>query len=285
MAKTTLNFHPSLEDSSAVKEVRRSSLYDAREEFTGRIAPHAVAAIYFGSFSLYPHDVSLSRQALFKLSFLHRHFLQAGGLRISVEEQTAYLSGSVSSGKIGLMAELLARQIEGIVQVKDETVLESGSTSGTSAQKKAGAILESIQFLLATDQTLRSGVFVRLVEGCHMLEGEVGTSAQKSWAEQLAVAAGGEIESRLKVGLPVPRPVVVAAEPAPVDDESLQALILFRLRLVRETEHLPVKVVANRGVVSLQGKVASEALRQQAENIARSTLGVRELRSSISILV
>ena len=70
-----------------------------------------------------------------------------------------------------------------------------------------------------------------------------------------------------------------------MDDESLQALILFRLRLVRETEHLPVKVVANRGVVSLQGKVASEALRQQAENIARSTLGVRELRSSISILV
>jgi len=48
--------------------------------------------------------------------------------------------------------------------------------------------------------------------------------------------------------------------------------VLFRLRLVRETEHLPVRVKANRGVVAVQGKVRTEALRQRVENIARSTL-------------
>jgi len=73
------------------------------------------------------------------------------------------------------------------------------------------------------------------------------------------------------------------AEPPQLDDESLQALVLFRLSLVRETEHLPVKVKASRGVVTLQGRVATEALRQRAENIARSTLGIKELRSSLSI--
>ena len=46
----------------------------------------------------------------------------------------------------------------------------------------------------------------------------------------------------------------------------LQALVLFRLRLVRETEHLPVRVKANRGIVALQGKVRTEALRQRVEN-------------------
>ena len=75
----------------------------------------------------------------------------------------------------------------------------------------------------------------------------------------------------------------VTAEPVPVDDESLQTLILFRLRLVLETEHLPVKVLASRGVVALQGKVKTETLRQRVENIARSTLGTRELRSSLSV--
>ena len=77
-----------------------------------------------------------------------------------------------------------------------------------------------------------------------------------------------------------------AIEPAKapdVDDESLQALILFRLRLVRETEHVPVRVKANRGVVTILGKVRTEALRQRVENIARSTLGLRELRSSLAI--
>jgi osmotically-inducible protein OsmY len=122
---------------------------------------------------------------------------------------------------------------------------------------------------------------VSIREGRHLLEGEVGTPAQKNWAEQLARAVGGEIESKLKIG--VSTVVPISAETAPVDDESLQALILFRLRLVRDTEHLPVKVTANRGVAILQGKVRSEALRQRVENIARSTLGVRELRSSLSI--
>jgi osmotically-inducible protein OsmY len=73
------------------------------------------------------------------------------------------------------------------------------------------------------------------------------------------------------------------SEPPQVDDESLQALVLFRLSLVRETENLQVKVKASRGVVTLQGKIPTEALRQRAENIARSTLGIRELRSSLSI--
>jgi osmotically-inducible protein OsmY len=74
-----------------------------------------------------------------------------------------------------------------------------------------------------------------------------------------------------------------AIRPPDVDDESLEAMILFRLRLVRETEHLPVRVKALRGVVTLQGKVRSEALRQKVENLARSTLGLKELRSSLSL--
>jgi len=36
-------------------------------------------------------------------------------------------------------------------------------------------------------------------------------------------------------------------------------------------------------VVTLQGKVRTETLRQRVENIARSTLGLRELRSTLSI--
>ena len=43
------------------------------------------------------------------------------------------------------------------------------------------------------------------------------------------------------------------------------------------TERLQLRVKATRGVVTLQGKVRTEALRQRAENIARSTLGLREL--------
>ena len=269
MSKYSLRRDSSLGNDVSVGEPAplRPSLFDHKDAFIERVGPLGMAAIYFGSFSLTPHDAPLSCQALFKLSFLHRHFLAPGGLRIAVHHQTATFSGNVTSRGLVTMAGILATQIEGIRQVKDET---TGPQSNETAR-------EAIQFLFATDQTLRSGVRLSSHEGRLTLGGEVGSAAQKAWAEQLV---GAEVDSSLRVVDATPS---LPAEPPQLDDESLQALVLFRLRLVRETEHLPVKVKANRGIVTLHGKVRTEALRQRVENLARSTLGLRELRSSLSL--
>jgi len=276
MTKPSLALHPSLDTGSSITETRslRTSLYDSKESFISRIAPFAAAAFYFGSFTLSPKDVPLSRQALFKLSFLHRHFLDAGGLRITVDGHTAILSGTVSSHGLVLLGELLALQIEGIEHVRQDTLVLPAAVDATR---------EAIQFLFATDQTLRSGVSISPVGNVLTLLGEVSSVAQKNWAEQLALAVAPDIPSRLNVSDATTFPAPTQAEPPPVDDESLQALVLFRLRLVRETEHVPVRVKATRGIVTLQGKVRTEAIRQRVENIARSTLGLRELRSTLSI--
>jgi hypothetical protein len=287
MPKPSFLLHPSMESTTSIGETGplRHSLFDTKDDFIERIAPVGVAAIYFGSFSLSPQDAPLSRQALFKLSFLYRHFLQPGGLRIVVNRQTAVLSGTVASRALVTMADILALQIEGIRHVQDETKTpaENAAPSPTPAQREKEAIREWVQFLFATDQTLRSGVQVISSEGYLLLQGEVSSIAQKNWAEQLAESAGAEIQSQLKVSDATTFSPAHSAEPPLLDDESQQALVLFRLRLVRETEHLPVRVKANRGIVILQGKVRTEALRQRVENIARSTLGLRELRSSLSI--
>lgn len=275
--------HPSLESATSAGETTtgRTSLFDTKDEFIQRIAPVGVAAIYFGSFTLSQKDAPLSRQALFKLSFLNRHYLQPGGLKVTVNRNLAVLGGTITHRTLVKMAEILALQIEGIESVKDETQV---ATDGmTPAQRELEATREAVQFLFATDQTLRSGVQVSQADGHVLLQGEVSSAAQKSWAEQIAEAAGGRVESKIRVSEAITFATSRTAEPPQVDDESLQALILFRLRLVRETEHLPLKVKANRGVVALQGKVRTEALRQRVENIARSTLGLRELRSTISI--
>ena len=285
MSKPSLRLHPSLESTTSVGETSllRHSLFDTKDDFIERIAPVGVAAIYFGSFSLSPQDAPLSRQALFKLSFLYRQFLQPGGIRIVVNRQTAVLSGTVAHRALVTMADILALQIEGIRNVQDETKSPTEDSSATPApgQREKESVRDSIQFLFATDQTLRSGVQVSLSEGYVTLQGEVSSIAQKNWAEQLAEAAGAEVRSNLRVNEALAAAPV--GEPPALDDDSQQALILFRLRLVRETEHLPLKVKSARGVVTIQGKVRTEALRQRAENIARSTLGLRELRSSISI--
>jgi osmotically-inducible protein OsmY len=274
MPKPSLNRHPSLESSASVGEpALRSSLFDCKDDFISRVAPIGMAAIFFGGFVPTPQDAALSRQALFKLSFLHRHFLHPAGLRILVQRQTALLSGTVKSKNIVMMGEILAQQIEGIVQIKNET---DGLKTKHSETETA---LEAIQLLFATDQTLHTGIRVNLSEGQLILEGEASSTAQKNWAEQLAGSFTGQVASRLKIS----PATTTGAAPVDMDDESLQALALTRLRLVRETEHLHLRVKASRGVVTLQGKVRTEALRQRAENMVRSTLGLRELRSSIAI--
>jgi osmotically-inducible protein OsmY len=282
MTKPFRSLHPSLETGSSVSETGsvRTSLFDTKDAFIERIAPVGVAAFYFGSFTLSPKDVPLSRQALFKLSFLNRHFLQPSGLRITVNRRTAVLSGTVSSRGLALLGEILAQQIEGIEHVQNEAHVVPDVAGGPAATDPAR---EAIQFLFATDQTLRSGVQISPIDGVLTLQGEVSSVAQKNWAEQVAHAVGGDIQSRLRVSDSTTFPATPVAEPPAIDDESLQALVLFRLRLVRETEHLPLRVKAARGVVMIQGKVRTEALRQRVENIARSTLGLRELRSSLAL--
>src|SRR5258706_6341793 len=163
MSNPSLPYLRSLEGSVAGSA--RPSLFHAKDAFIERMAPVAWGAIFFGSFSLTPRDVSLSRQALFKLSFLHRHFLQPAGLRISGETQTAILSGSLTSRILVNMADILARQIEGIRQVRDETAGGEARTEG------AGTAQESIRFLFVTDQTLHSGVQVISRNGRLILEG------------------------------------------------------------------------------------------------------------------
>lgn len=285
MPKSIILHYPSLESSAPVGEPvpLRPSLYDAKDNFIERIAPIGMAAMYFGSFSLAPQDVALSRQALFKLSFINRQFLQPAGLRILVQRETAVLSGKLSSRALGLMAEILALQIEGINHVTNQIEAADGPSAKSAKSGKGRdteTIRDAVALLFATDQTLRAEVQVHSREGRVALEGHVASSAQKNWAEQLVEAAGGEVDSKLKIGAVLSDDL---ANPPQVDDESLQALVLLRLRLIRDTEHLPLRVKANRGIVSLQGKVRTEALRRRAENLTRSTLGLRELRSTLSL--
>ncbi len=231
-----------------------------------------MAAIYFGPFSLAPQDPALSRQALLKLSFVYRHYLQPAGLRYQVQKQAVTLSGTLRSRFLAILAEVLAQQIEGVETVKNETEL---AVEDRPATPRA---LDALHLLLATDQSLRAQVKISEDDGRVKLTGSVGSEAQKSWAEQLARLVEADSTSELYVSAtdtPVKTPEV--------DDESLQALVLFRLRLARETEHLPLKAVARRGVVTLTGKVRTETLRQRVENLARATLGVIELRSSVAV--
>jgi hypothetical protein len=112
MPQPSFQYSPSVETSSGTVRTR-PSLYHTKDAFIERISPVATAVIFFGTFSLAPQDESLSQQALFKLSFLHRHFLQHGGLQITVKGRTAIFSGDLTSRRLASLAVILANQDQG----------------------------------------------------------------------------------------------------------------------------------------------------------------------------
>src|SRR5580658_3915177 len=117
MPHPSIHLSPSLDSSSSLNNLDtpvRPSLFDTKDDFIQRMAPIGMAAIYFGGFSLAPQDPALSRQALLKLSFTHRHYLHPAGIRYQVQRQTATISGTVKTRSLVILAEILAEQIEGI---------------------------------------------------------------------------------------------------------------------------------------------------------------------------
>jgi hypothetical protein len=183
-----------------------------------------MVALYFGPFSMEPQDAALGRQALFKLSFLHRHFLKPAGLGLAMRREAAHFSGRLPNGWLMEMAVLLARQIGGIERIVDET-------ESRPAQTKAADAAERDRLILATENPRRKDRATRI----------------------------------------------------DMDDESLEALILFRLKLVPETAAAALKVKAERGVATLTGKVATAGVRAQVEKVARATLGLGELRLDVAV--
>ena len=132
-----LLLHPSLESSSPQSQRRqpRGPPFSIRRTISlPGSGPIGVAAIYFGPFSLAPQDPALSRQALLKLSFAYRYYLQPAGIRYQVQRQTATISGSIKSTPLALCAEILAQQIEGIEQVKSEVGTHGGGPARAIAR-------------------------------------------------------------------------------------------------------------------------------------------------------
>ncbi len=69
-----------------------------------------------------------------------------------------------------------------------------------------------------------------------------------------------------------------------VEDATVTAKVKSKLLWNRNTNGLDIKVTTHDGVVTLKGKVGSDAHRQLAELLAKNTTGVRRVRDQLEIV-
>jgi osmotically-inducible protein OsmY len=267
-----------------------STLLDPHQlAFTEQMAAVSIGAIFFGSFLPFTPENDHTRQALYKTTFLYRHFLSPAGIKPLVNRDILTIRGTSTSRAVIALAELLALQIPGIKKTSCEInrvpteSTDSNPTSGKPANPSEAELRERLQLILATDGSLTDGTLQATSDrkAIH-LKGHVETPAQLAWVKTISKAILGNAAVSLNV--------TVSATPdrkpnrrIHVDDDSIQALCLFRLRLAEPLGSRELRIKSVKQSVLLTGKVKSEAEKKLAEEITSSTLGIRGFRSNVQV--
>lgn len=256
------------------------------ENFLMHMAPVSIGVFFFGNFHPNAEDKVQAQRALYKTSFLYRHFLQSGGLKVVIDENSLTLTGKTTSSAVSLMAYLLGTQIMGpSIKIADETtrVEEHGRPLKPTDKPVDGELRARLQLMLATDAMLGSEEFeVTVTNGAAKVSGQVSSPSHKVWAETLLHSVAPQAKLTITVsgkasthGEPKTRPSI--------DDDSLQALALTRIKIIPALAGLELRAASQRQGLTLSGTVHTAVEKELADSAVKHTFGLRDFKSSITI--
>jgi osmotically-inducible protein OsmY len=159
----------------------------------------------------------------------------------------------------------------------------------TACSQTDAGITTSVKSQLIKDDTVKARqIDVTTRDHVVTLTGQVNTSEEESKALQIARSTRGvsDVVDRIDVG---PRPEAqappAASEPLGerLSDASLTATVKSKLLADPDTSGLRIDVDTKDKVVTLTGKVKSQAEKGEAVQIARNTEGVRSVNDQLTI--
>lgn len=252
------------------------------ENYLLHLAPVSIGVFFFGSFHPNNEDKVQAQRALYKTSFLYRHFLQPGGLKVVIDENSLTLTGKTSSSAVSLMAYMLGTQIMGPnIKIADETtrVEEHGRPLKPSDRNTDGELRARLQLMLATDAMLASeGIEVHVTNGQAKISGQVSTAEHKSWADTLLHS----VVPLAKLSLSVNGKADTKPSPS-IDDDSLQALALTRLKLIPSLTAGDLRATSQRQGLTLTGTIRTPGEKELAEAVVKHTFGLRDFKGALTV--
>lgn len=235
--------------------------------------------------------------------------IRGDDISVTADGGVVTLRGSVDSEAEKTRAASLARDVPGVTRVEDQLRVSSPSadaaagrdpaasptdvtgTSGAAATRQPGWITTKIQAQYFINPEIKPwNIDVTTSNnGVTVLEGEVDSANDKAEAVRIARETEGvtRVEDRLRVKGDADRPA--AGTPGPVPDLSrpdpwLTAKVQSKYFLDDDVKGHEIDVDTKEGVVTLSGRVETEAQRRQAVALARSTEGVREVVDQLKVV-
>jgi hyperosmotically inducible protein len=214
--------------------------------------------------------------------------VSAYGINVDTSGGVVTLTGQVGSEEVKSLAGEIARDTEGVSEVRNEiTVDASAPTSAESARvddlEIRVAILESFA---RSPELSGKPIEVRVENRLVTLAGTVDTPVQRSGAEQAARAVEGVagITNNIAVLNPQAPAEPPAAQPSPAGPSvDLARHVKFELFDSGAFDTSTMTVKAEDGTVTLSGTVRSRAEQLLAERIAAGTLGVKTVVNELKV--
>lgn len=216
---------------------------------------------------------------------LNRH-LNPFKLSIDVKDGRATLNGSVESGVQKDLAEQVALSVEGIDSVDNrievDPAIAEGNPPGLVQRLEDATLAATVKSKLLWNSNTRGlDIQVRSENGAITLSGNAQTSAAKELAGQLAENTEGvsQVFNHLSISSAdsSSSEVQTAVEEARenISDGWITSKVKASFLYSRKLDGLNIEVNTQDGLVTLRGKVLSNAEKRLAMDIARNIRGVR----------
>lgn len=259
---------------------------DPRNNWLAHLAPFSTGIFFFGQVHPTMEENVFVRKALMTTSHVFRHFLRPRGLELEVINEVVYLRGNVPADVVVIMAEQLAKQIDGVDNICNETT-KVQDAAYTARRVKSAIYAEAdqelrhrLEILLASDSTLAAlGLSVEVSDDKATLSGTVPSEAHADWLERLCQNLEGA--HRINLSLKEDDTLDLPCNSSPLDNDSIETLFHTRLKLLKSTKRLRVETSARHGRLHLRGYLPDASAKELVESIAASTFGVREVNSEL----
>jgi osmotically-inducible protein OsmY len=215
--------------------------------------------------------------------------VKARYINVSADEGIVTLRGRVDSEAAREQAVQIARNTDGVRQVRD-LLLVGPAPDPKSAPHDASWITTQIQARYFADSVVDSDIDVDTQNGVVTLSGRVASEQEKAQAVAIArdIDGVGRVDDRLVVdpsaGTGAVATTGVAATPSPaVDDSRVSTSIRAKFFLDNQLKSRRIEVDSQQGVVTLRGEVGSDTERAQALLLARTTEGATRVEDHLTV--
>jgi hyperosmotically inducible protein len=215
--------------------------------------------------------------------------VSAYAINVDTSDGVVTLTGQVGSEEVKSLAGEIARDTEGVREVKNEIAVDaSAPASAESARVDDLEIRVAILEAFARSPELSGkAIDVKVDNRIVALAGTVDTPVQRNGAEQAARAVEGVagITNNIAVANPQAPGEPPAAGASPADANlDLAKHVKFELFDSGAFDTSTVTVRAEDGNVTLSGTVRSRAEQLLAEKIAQGTLGVKKVVNELKVM-